>query len=150
MIAAGGRNPARLLPVVLGAKLLLTVTLPGAALLYGLMSESDSSELVLLLATSLPLGMLGPDWMLRIARGPHIRALRRGLPDALDLLVICTEAGMGLEPALTNVAADLAPSNWPLFNALTKLLDELRVLPDQREAFANFRQHSGTDGVRRL
>jgi tight adherence protein C len=88
--------------------------------------------------------------MLYFFRRPYVAALRRGLPDALDLLVICTESGMALEMALEQVAKEIAASNPSIAVALTKLLDELRVLPDRRAAFENFGRRSGIDGFRRL
>jgi tight adherence protein C len=93
---------------------------------------------------------MGPDWALAFIRRPYVAALRRGLPDTLDLLVICTESGMALEMALEQVAREISASNRAMSVALTKLLDELRVLPDRREAFTNFGRRSGVDGFRRL
>lgn len=149
-IASAGLNPSRVLPLVLGAKLLFTLLVPLAAIGYGLAVDMEIANLILLVCLALPLGMLGPEWALRIVRRPYVAALRRGLPDALDLLVVCTEAGMGLEQALEHVAKEIASSNPAISVALTKLLDELKVLPDRRVAFANFGQRSGVDGIRRL
>src|SRR5262249_43058143 len=80
----------------------------------------------------------------------YLAALRRGVPDALDLLVVCTEAGMALESALEHVSSEIRHSNPVIAVALTKLLDEMRVLPDRREAFRNFAEWSGVEGARRV
>lgn len=150
MVAASGLNPTRVLPMVLGAKLLLTFLVPGLAILYGLIARLTGMQFLLLVSLTLPIGLLGPDWILSMVRKPYVAALRRGLPDALDLLVICTESGMGLELALEQVAREIAVSNKAISVALSKLLDELRVLPDRRTAFDNFGRRSGIDGFRRL
>ncbi len=149
-ITAAGLNPTRVLPMVLGTKALLAVLVPVAAVLYGLLARLGGLADFLLIAVSLPLGLLGPDWVLHFVRRPYLAALRRGLPDALDLLVVCTEAGMGLESALAHVATEIAASNPAISVALSTLLDELRVLPDRREAFANFGRRSGVAAIRRL
>jgi tight adherence protein C len=149
-ITAAGLNANRLLPMVIGMKLLLAVLIPVTAIFYGLVAGLRGSSDFILLALSLPLGLLGPDWALYFVRRPYIAALRRGLPDALDLLVVCTEAGMGLESALSHVATEIAGANPAIAVALSTLLDELRVLPDRREAFANFGRRSGVEAIRRL
>jgi len=149
-ITAAGMNPTRVLPMVLGTKALLAVLIPAAAVIYGLAARLGGATDFLLIAVSLPLGLLGPDWALYFVRRPYIAALRRGLPDALDLLVVCTEAGMGLESALSHIATAIAAANPAIAVALSTLLDELRVLPDRREAFVNFGRRSGVDAIRRL
>lgn len=150
IISASGLNPARLLPLVLGAKLMFTLLIPALAITYGVVAGLSGLQFILLISLTIPVGLLGPDLILQFVRRPYVAALRRGLPDALDLLVICTESGMGLEMALEQVAKEIAASNTAIAVALTKLLDELRVLPDRREAFANFGRRSGIEGFRRL
>lgn len=149
-IAAAGLNANRVLPMVLGAKAVLTFLVPGLAVAYGFAAELDMMSFLLVVSLTIPIGLLGPDMILQLVRRPYVAALRRGLADALDLLVICTESGMGLEAALEQVAREIAVSNMAISIALTKLLDELRVLPDRRQAFANFGIRSGVDGFRRL
>jgi len=150
MIAATGLNATRVLPMVLGAKVLFTVAVPVLIVAYGVLAGMPGRQFLLLLSLGVPVGLLGPDWILYFVRRPYAAALRRGLPDALDLLVICTESGMALETALEQVAHDIAASNPSISVALSKLLDELRVLPDRRAAFENFGRRSGIDGFRRL
>jgi tight adherence protein C len=99
---------------------------------------------------ALPIGLLIPDWILGAIRRPYTRALRKGIADALDLLVVCTEAGMGLETALERVALEIRHSNPAMASALGTLLDELKVLPNRREALVNFGKRSGVDGIRRM
>jgi tight adherence protein C len=93
---------------------------------------------------------MGPEWGLTLLRRPYLAALRRGVPDALDLLVVCSEAGMGLESALEHVSQEIRHSNPAISVALSKLLDELRVLPDRRDAFRNFADRTGVEGARRV
>jgi tight adherence protein C len=142
-ITAAGLNAIRLLPMVLATKVLLGVLIPAVAIVYGLAAGLRGTIDFILLAVSLPLGLLGPDWALYFVRRAYIAALRRGLPDALDLLVVCREAGMGLESALGHVATEIAGANPAIAVALS-------TLPDRREAFANFGRRSGVETIRRL
>ncbi len=150
LIAASGMKPRNLLPVLLGIKVVLLVGAPAAALLYGEAVGLPFKQQGLLVLLSLPIGILGPDWTIAYLRRPYLRALRRGVPDALDLLVVCTEAGMGLESALEHVSEEMMFSNTPIALALSRLLDDMRVLPDRRDAFANFAERTGVEGAKRV
>jgi tight adherence protein C len=99
---------------------------------------------------ALPIGVLGPDWTVAYLRKPYLNALRKGVPDALDLMVVCSEAGMGLETAIEHVGAEMAHSNQPMSHALGRLLDDMRVLPDRRDALRNFAEQTGVDGAKRV
>ncbi|MDR3530623.1 MAG: type II secretion system F family protein [Rhodopila sp.] len=150
MIAVSGFNPRRVLPIVLGGKIVLTVLIPAAAVFYCYFASPTAMTRAVVISVSIPVGLLGPDWVLAALRRPYTAALQRGVIDALDLLVVCSEAGLGLESALERVTQEMLHSNRPTANALGGLLDEIRVLPDRREAFANFAKRSGVDGMQRL
>jgi tight adherence protein C len=150
MIATSGLNPRRVLPMVLGGKVILMGLIPASAIIYGYIAAPGLSIRILIIAISVVVGMLGPDWVLSAIRRPHVAALQRGVIDALDLLVVCSEAGLGLESALEQVAREMQHSNRPTAAALTGLRDEIRVLPDRRVAFANFAKRTGVDGMQRM
>jgi tight adherence protein C len=74
--------------------------------------------------------------------------IRRGWPDALDLLLICVEAGMGIESAFRKVADEIGPQ-WPvLADELALTTAELSYLPDRRKAYENLGARTGLDGVK--
>jgi tight adherence protein C len=150
MISASGFQTNAVLPVVLGIKVVMAIGVPLAALLYGRLTYATGTNLLLLVFLSVPLGLMAPEWGLTLLRRPYLAALRRGVPDALDLLVVCSEAGMGLESALEHVSQEIQHSNPAISVALAKLLDELRVLPDRRDAFRNFAERTGVEGARRV
>jgi tight adherence protein C len=150
MIASSGLNPQRVLPILLGCKVVAAIGIPLVAVLYAYIAGATASRQILVFSISVPLGLIGPDWVVTLLRRPYLAALRRGVPDALDLLVVCSEAGMGLESALEHVSGEIRHSNPAVSIALTKLLDEMRILPDRREAFRNFADRSGVEGARRL
>ena len=150
MIIAAGYRPQQVLPVVLGAKVVMIVVVPVSAYIYCAASGLTPIFRFGAAVMALPVGLLLPDWIMRILRGPYVNALRKGVADALDLLVVCTEAGMGLESALDRVAREMRLSNRPMAAALTTLSEELRVLPDRKEALTNFGNRSGVEGIRRM
>ena len=149
-IGAAGFDPRRVLPALLGLKLVLLVLVPPVAYAGCAIFGASALTRGLAAAAALPIGLLGPDWIIRLMQRPYVRALQRGVIDAIDLLVVCTEAGMGLEGALDTVSREMRHANPAMANALGTLLDELRVLPDRREALANFASRSPVDGLRRL
>lgn len=150
IIASAGFAPRNVLPMLLGMKVVLAVAVPAAAILYGQAAGLPLNQKLMLTFVAVPLGLLGPDWIITFMRRPYLAALRRGVPDALDLLVVCSEAGMGLESALEHVGSEIAHSNTAMAMALGKLLDDMRVLPDRREAFRNFADRTGVEGARRV
>jgi tight adherence protein C len=150
MISASGFSTHAVLPVVLGIKVVMAIGIPVAAIIYGRLAGLTGTHELLAVFISIPLGLMGPEWGLALLRRPYLAALRRGVPDALDLLVVCSEAGMGLESALEHVSQEIRHSNPAISVALSKLLDELRVLPDRRDAFRNFADRTGVEGARRV
>ena len=149
-IAAAGYNPRKVLPLVLGAKLAILLLVPFASVIVCATVELDRMQQGVIIGIGLAIAVLGPDWTLRLLRRRYTAALQRGIADALDLLVVCAEAGMGLEAAIEQVAQETRPANPAMASALSMLVDELRVLPDRREAFLNFGRRSGVDGIRRM
>ncbi len=81
---------------------------------------------------------------LRAWRGSRRReALRRGFPDALDMMVVCIEAGLGLDAALSRVAAEIAQAHPPIAAELTQIGRELRVGRDRGTVLRNFAHRAG-------
>ena len=150
MIAAAGLKPTQILPIVLGVKVIMMILVPVAAYIYTTASGYNLAIRIASVIMAVPGGLLLPDWIMRFLRRPYVSALQRGVGDSLDLLVICTEAGMGLESALEHVSREMRHSNRPMASALNSLLDELRVLPDRREALINFGRRTGVEGIRRM
>jgi tight adherence protein C len=149
-IVAAGYSGKQLLPVMLGLKIGLMLFLPILAGIGGQLLFASARTRLILVGAALILGMRAPNWAVAILRRSHIAAVERGTPDALDLLVVCSEAGMGLESALERVARDTARSNPQVAVLLSGLVDDLRILPDRREALQNFARRSQADGMRRF
>jgi tight adherence protein C len=91
-------------------------------------------------------GILGwhcPEVVLsRLAKRRRAR-LENGLPDALDLLVICTQAGLSLDYAIEQVGHFLRPSNREVAKEFTATAAEMRVLPVRGQALENLAERTG-------
>jgi tight adherence protein C len=76
------------------------------------------------------------------------KSIRLAWSDALDLLLICVESGMGIEPALQRVAREIGSQSVPLAEELTLTHAELSYLPDRRKAFENLGKRTGLGTVK--
>ena len=149
-VAAAGYDPRRTASVFIGIKIVIMLGFPVLGYLLGGLIARTALMHLLLVAGMLILGVLGPNWVLRFMRRPYVRTLRKGLPDALDLMVVCGEAGLGLESAVNRVAHEIARSNPAVAREFATLSQELRMLPDRREALARMGERTGLEGYRRL
>ncbi len=75
-------------------------------------------------------------------------SIKRAWPDALDLMLICVEAGMSLEAAFRRVAEEIGQQSVELAEELTLSTAELSYLPERRQAFENLSQRTGLETVR--
>jgi tight adherence protein C len=137
IVESSGFNPRRSLPIWIGVKIVSMVSLPIAALLVAEVFGRSLTDLLILGAIGGVIGIMGPRWILLLLKSRFTDAVRKGTPDAIDLLVVCSEAGLGLESAVDRVAEQMSRSNRPMAQVFKDLLDDLRVLPDRREAFDN-------------
>lgn len=76
------------------------------------------------------------------------KAVRSGLPDALELLVVCVEAGLSLEDGLDRVVTELKRSQPALADELNLTLADLRILPSRDQALANLADRVDVPSVR--
>jgi tight adherence protein C len=75
-------------------------------------------------------------------------AIMKAFPDALDLLLICVEAGMSIEAAFQRVASEIGSQSIELAEELTLTTAELSYLPDRRQAYENIAKRTGLPGVK--
>ncbi|CCQ73555.1 type II secretion system F family protein [Magnetospira sp. QH-2] len=94
------------------------------------------------------IGAYAPEVYVRNASDRRRKALRKGLPDGLDLLVICTEAGLSLDAALTRVSRELTQAAPELSDELSLTALELGFLPERRLALENLEQRTDSEQIR--
>jgi tight adherence protein C len=94
------------------------------------------------------LGMKLPQLFLKNLITRRQLSVRRAFPDALDLLLICVEAGMSIEVAFRRVSQEIGSQSIALAEELTLTTAELSYLPDRRQAYDNLSIRTGLDGVK--
>jgi tight adherence protein C len=94
------------------------------------------------------LGWRAPDSVVGRMAKRRRRKLSEGVPDALDLLVICVEAGLGLEQSLDRVSRDISIANPVIGTALANVVAEMRVLPQMRDALDNLAKNTGLPAIK--
>jgi len=96
------------------------------------------------------LGWIAPTFVLgKLVSRRHER-LRLSLPDALDLMVICVEAGMGLDQAIQKVAKELSFAHAEICDELSLVVLEARAGKRRIDALHNLAERTGQDDVRKL
>lgn len=128
---------------------IVEVLLPLVLFFITVMLFGFSAGLVpgLLLAVA---GYLAPSFYVGYKTRERQRAIRNGLPDALDLLTVCVEAGSGLDAAVSKAAEELLVSHPEIANELTQVTTEIRAGMPRMEAFRNFSRRTGVEDVRSL
>ena len=76
------------------------------------------------------------------------KSIRRAWPDALDLLLICVESGMGIEPAFRKVSEEIGPQSLELAEEISLTTAEMSYLADRRKAYENLGKRTGLEAVR--
>lgn len=149
-LSAAGMRQRNGLALFIGGKVLLCLLLPMVA--YLLVRETAMSPLTqrMCIGGSAIIGLLLPDFILRRKRATYLREVGRGLPDALDMLVICSEAGLGLEIGLERVATEIEPAHPAIAAELKLTSGELRILSDRRVALTNMGTRTGLETLKRL
>lgn len=147
---SAGLDGRRAGAAVVGAKALLLTLCPVLAYACAsMLGFGLRGQLVAVLAAAL-LGSMAPNWLLASVQRSYTSGLRKGLPDAMDLMVVCTEAGLGLESALERVSVELRPSAPGVAMEFSLLVQDLRLTVDRRAALQKFGDRSGVEGFRRL
>jgi tight adherence protein C len=94
------------------------------------------------------LGYYGPRIYVKNKISKRQTSIRRSWPDALDLMLICVECGMGIESALRKVSSEIGSQSPELAEELGLTTAELSYLQDRRKAYENLGERTGLDGVK--
>jgi len=94
------------------------------------------------------IGFYAPNLYLKNRITKRRTSIMQSFPDALDLLLICVEAGMSIEAAITKVSQEMGSSSIELAEELSLLSAELSYLPDRRMAYENLGKRTNHPGVK--
>ncbi len=138
------------LGLFVGTKLLLVVGLPLATLALPWLLHRDIPYPSAMLSLAAGIGLLAPDKIVQSLRKRYLHALEAGLPDALDMMVICGQAGLGLEASIERVGIEIHYAHPAVAEELTRTAHEMQVNADTRVALMNLGRRTGLESVRRL
>ena len=145
MMRAGYRSPEALL-AMRGVKLIFPIATLAGVYFSGLYRIN----VFMLPIVAFALGYLLPDMWLTWRVSARQRRLRRALPDALDLLVICVEAGLGLDQALMKVSQDMKIAHPELSEELQFVNLEMRIGKTRIDALRELARRTGLDDIKAL
>jgi len=147
---AGFHSP-QALQIFYALKAVLTIALAVITLLATrFMPNLDGQSIMMYVAVAAAVGLLVPNYVLTKSLERHMRLLRNGFPDALDLLVVCVESGLGLGPALQRVADEINVSHPELSTELATVNAEMRAGVQREKALKNLAERTGLPDIRGL
>jgi len=145
MIRAGYRSADATL-IMRGAQVLSPITFVVLALVTGIYRYN----VFFVLLVALVIGWVLPEtwllWRIRVRQ----KRLRLALPDALDLMVICVEIGLGLDQSMMKVAQELRVVHPELSDELNLVNLEMRVGKGRTDALRDLAQRTGSEEIRTL
>ena len=130
------------------APLAVLLTLLSTGFIFGFQLQSELSIFQILAAGAL--GWLGPNVVLNRLATKRKKAIKKGLPNALDMLVICVESGLGLDQALMQVSKELEIAHPEITDELAVMNLELRAGKRRSEALHNFGERTDVDEAKRM
>lgn len=131
-------------------RLLLVVALPSLVLLFMWLTSSSPSvaKLYLCLILAAGMGLYLPSLFVRARADRRQSELVNGFPDALDLMLICVEAGLGLEAAFARVGMEMTSSHPLLAEQFGAVVLELRAGRSHEDALRRLADRAGADDIR--
>ncbi|AXK82924.1 type II secretion system F family protein [Pseudolabrys taiwanensis] len=151
MFSGLGLSPARALTAFTMMRLVVVAVLGIGTFLWlrGFGAFANTPLLPVLLAAMVAIGgWFLPMTIVSYRLKQRTKAVRSGLPDALELLVVCVEAGLSLEDGLDRVVTELKRSQPALADELNLTLADLRILPSRDQALANLAERVDVPSVR--
>ncbi len=151
LMQAGIRSKDWAVAVIFG-RLVLPIVIGGAMLYWVYGTDGFAAWTPLkrygMVAVTFILAYKAPDLFLQNKIKKRSDAIRKGLPDALDLLVICAEAGLTVDAAFNRVAKELGRGYPELGDEFTLTAIELGFLTERRTAFENLAMRVDLDAVK--
>jgi tight adherence protein C len=149
LVRAGFRSE-KALPVFYGVRILSTLSIMMLALMMQARMPPNPAMMVALVVFGCAAGWVLPRSFLAKRVLKRQETLRLSLPDALDLMVVSVEAGLGLDQAVQHVARELQVSHPELSEELSLVMLEMRAGKRRQEALRNFGERTGEPEIRKL
>ncbi len=149
LIRAGIRSD-NAIKILYGSKVLLGVALPVLMSIAVAGSQTDPSNKVMAVLAAAAAGFFGPNEYLRMRAKKRQKEIRRGLPNALDLMVVCVESGLGLDQAIVQVAKELEFAHPEISEEFSLVNLELKAGKRRVDALRNLAERTAVDDLKKL
>jgi tight adherence protein C len=148
LVQAGYQDP-RAVTVFMGAKAGIALAAFSVYPFYGFLLSRVLPNMLTISAVLAVIGFFAPDYWLMRRRKKRQQAIIEALPDVLDLLMVCVEAGMGFDAAVARIAESVRTPS-PLHQEMTRMHLEIRAGRPREEAMRDWAERTGADEVRRI
>jgi tight adherence protein C len=149
LIRAGFRGPNGL-KILYGSKVLLTILLPVLMLIFVSGSSMGGDQRIMAVLAAVCAGFFGPNEYVKLAAQKRHKELRRGMPNALDLMVVCVESGLGLDQAILQVSKELDKAHPEISEEFALVNLELKAGKRRTEALRNLAERTNVDDLKKL
>jgi tight adherence protein C len=149
MVRAGIRNE-NAMKYFYGAKVLLAVLFPLLMAVAVARSDGDPANKFMAVMAAAAAGFFAPNEYVNIRARRRQKEIRKGLPNALDLLVVCVESGLGLDQAIVQVAKDLEQAHPDVSEEFALVNLELKAGKRRIDCLRNLAERSNVDDLKKL
>ena len=149
LISAGIRGE-NAVGTFIASKIILAVVLP--VLMFVLLHNWSSMPMMrnMLIGAGAVVGLLLPDFIVKSMRKRYGNALSNGLPDALDMMVMCAESGLSLEPAIGRVGMEIHAAHPAIGTEFLLTASEFQISTDSTGVLANLAGRTGLNELKRI
>ncbi len=149
MIRAGIRSQ-NAVTILYGAKIVLGVLAPVLMSFAVAKSDADSANKIIAVLAAAAMGFFGPNEYVKIRSQRRQKGVQKGLANALDLLVVCVESGLGLDQAMVQVAKELEHAHREIAEEFAMVNLELKAGKRRVEALRNLADRTAVEDLKKL
>jgi len=149
-LQTAGYYGTRPVTVFLGARLVLTIVLPVVFVVYGSVLNMPLNFTFMMVVVLAVLGLRMPGFWLARKITRRRASLQRGLPDCLDLLVVCVESGLGIDSAILKISEKMTVACPELAQELRFVHLEMQAGQTRRDALRHLGERTGVKDIQSL
>jgi tight adherence protein C len=149
LIRAGIRK-ANALKILYGAKLVCGILFPVLMSMAVAKSEAEQMNKMLAIVAAAAMGFFGPNEYVKIKARRRQHEIQRGLPNALDLMVVCVESGLGLDQAVLQVSKELEHAHPEVSEEFAFVNLELKAGKRRPDALRNLADRTAVEDLKKL
>jgi tight adherence protein C len=146
LVRAGFRRPEAVL-IFLGSKAILAVAMPMLWVMFATVTGRSIGNALLLTAVWAVIGFYLPTLFVAWRQRERHDEILSALPDSLDLMVVCVEAGLGMTAALQRVSSEMRVASRALSQEFALVHQQMQTGVSRTQALRNLAQRTGVDDV---